>query len=683
MGKTSRNNNNNNRSGGIQQKLIMTNLKRNHDDGTISNIGGVKGGKVNILQFDDTNNRNRDLIQNLQLKWIDLNSKMTDTTSTSASASASAITTLSSESTTNHTTNIASSLFIEDDATTTNSTTLYINNANNKNKSKNITDSNSGEKNIDTASFLQSLSQEDLIQHIVQLEQDIKALNAVGVEEEQEEEQQQEANVKLNDQKTVVTTAAAIMEETDSNVPLFISDDGDMQPTKNGATTPIEAIAFTTTTEPFKKLNDLDITTNVHYDTPLSQNPTATTQKRMTDLENNNIEESTTHFQFSNDKSSLSSSSLDDITVINETNRDENCIKDDDDGAADTKVLLDSNADAEERQEFNNEPKLQMEIEETPPPPNNDKNKFKEDKKTEITSLITNAVGPPQPPPNNSTKNEDVFPDRRDGEDNVKSITNKDSKASTDESIGIIMGNDDQQEDTDAVSIREKRQKTMAQDLANAAFHAELQRKKTKQQKNKGHQYQDQIEIDMARVRKYAAEQKMKKEVKRVSELNSNNHLFNVIAKQKVHVPTKTVIDHGKKSRRGVESMQLKNTLTTDDQDNENNIELAIFGIVENQSTGSSKKSLGNNKGRGNMNNKIQKKRRFVVQTTTGKRKTFKTPNSGNTSMDSRDKIRLTKEGKENRSSSSSPFLRKRSIVLAVTLVVAQRLSQIMLSPLY
>merc|ERR1712038_1469713 len=85
----------------------------------------------------------------------------------------------------------------------------------------------------------------------------------------------------------------------------------------------------------------------------------------------------------------------------------------------------------------------------------------------------------------------------------------------------------------DIFSEREKRQKEMAQELATAAFHAELQRNGNTNHKKKVQKYKSQIESDMARVRQYAAEKKVRTEVKRVSDLQENTNLFSRLIEEK------------------------------------------------------------------------------------------------------------------------------------------------------
>ena len=216
------------------------------------------------------------------------------------------------------------------------------------------------------------------------------------------------------------------------------------------------------------------------------------------------------------------------------------------------------------------------------------------------------------------------------------------------------------------ISEREKRQKAMAQDLATAAFHEELQRNKRKNKDDeiRTQYYKNQIESDMARVRKYAAQKRLRKEVKLASDMHSNSNLLSIRSNEK----TVTVIKDKVSLQRQVKSStSLKSTALAAGEgethkDIKNNITLWDIINKESEMKQGKRFSLP-------LNERESNGRGILLL---GKSKRFKTPKRTSENH----VASLSSENKENRTLVSNSVLRKRSLAIALTLVVVKRISQ-------
>jgi len=227
----------------------------------------------------------------------------------------------------------------------------------------------------------------------------------------------------------------------------------------------------------------------------------------------------------------------------------------------------------------------------------------------------------------------------------------------------------------DILSEREKRQKEMAEDLASAAFRAELQRNNNKSNKNRFQNYKNQIESDMARVREYAAQKKVRKEVKRASDIHSNTNLLSRLTKEK---KAKEAMENNSVSlRRKVKkplSVSLSSTASKDYKQSPSlsnrskNRHITMWDVV---SKDAELKRSNKFNPPSHSNQRGNKHQRGLLLM---KSKTFKTPKKPTTEDQEEG---MTNSRKRKGGASGSTTLRKRSLIIAFTLVLAQRVSQI------
>lgn len=244
-----------------------------------------------------------------------------------------------------------------------------------------------------------------------------------------------------------------------------------------------------------------------------------------------------------------------------------------------------------------------------------------------------------------------------------------DKETSENEAIAVTAGgaNLDKNSPTNLISEREKRQKAMAQDLATAAFHAELQRKGEGDHKKRTQYYKNQIESDMERVRIYAAQKKLRTEVKRASDMHSNKNLFSMLVKEK-KIPA---LEEKASLRRTAKSSFSTSTSTTTLASgqgavtNQSNKNITMWDIVSNES------KMRQGKRFTRPSKKIDSNDRGLLLM--GKTKKFKTPKKP---MNNQDTVSSSKKKEP---SNGSTLLKKRSLVLALALVMAQRVSQIIM----
>ena len=262
-----------------------------------------------------------------------------------------------------------------------------------------------------------------------------------------------------------------------------------------------------------------------------------------------------------------------------------------------------------------------------------------------------------------------------------------------------LVNNDDSFYGKSMISDREKRQKTMAQDLATLAFQAELQRNKkwnndeSIENSSSFYQQKKQIESDMEIVKKYVAEKKLKKEAKRAAIWKENKKLISIIGHDNA------------KSTFGGRRMLRRTPMNNDDDDDDgaslhrrlNNISSSISSTRSRVGTDLNALSKSSNNKDITMwdivsreselvKHRNQKQRNsnkrgsfFFFNKLRGKSKPFKSPikQTKVTTLQQRSK-NIGNATRNSMMSIPNTSLTKTSVVLAFSLVMIQRIFQLM-----